>query len=277
MIHTIYNWKSYDNIKLFAQSWVPKGEIKCIICLVHGIGEHSSRYDVWASKFVSQNIAVLSYDKRGQGNSEGEKGKIPSYKALLNDTDTMLEKARQLFPDIPCILYGHSMGGGEVLNHVLKRKNTYKAVISTSPWLIAQKSPSKFIMTFVRLAYKLIPNFTATTEFNSHHITQSEEQRLKYLKDKLIHHKISLRLFVECYDAGYWALNNSSLLQKPVLLLHGDADSITCHKASIEFSDNAGDKCDFKIWEGGYHELHNEPFSNEVFNYIIEWLDNKIL
>jgi len=277
MIHTTYKWKTYDNINLFAQSWIPKSNVKCVICIVHGIGEHSTRYNNWAKKFVEENIAVLSYDKRGQGKSDGDRGKIPSYESLLLDTDVMLEKANQLFPNIPCVLYGHSMGGGEVLNHLLKRKAKYLGVISTSPWIVAKNAPSKFLMNFIRIAYKILPNFTAKTSFNADNITQSEEEKHKYIIDKLIHHTVSLRLFVESYDAGYWCLNNANNIQKPLLLLHGDADNITCHKASQEFSRKAGKLCQLKLWAGGYHELHNEPFNNDVFKYIINWLDTKIL
>jgi len=59
--------------------------------------------------------------------------------------------------------------------------------------------------------------------------------------------------------------------------MHGSADNITSHKASENYVMNTSDRTHLKIWEGAYHELHNEPEKEDVFNYIIEWIRNSKL
>jgi alpha-beta hydrolase superfamily lysophospholipase len=33
---------------------------------------------------------------------------------------------------------------------------------------------------------------------------------------------------------------------------------------------------ELKIWEGGYHELHNELFKQDVFEFIVNWINKQI-
>ena len=76
-------------------------------------------------------------------------------------------------------------------------------------------------------------------------------------------------------NSAKYALSFASELKIPVLLIHGSDDMICSPSGSIEFAEKAR-LAELKIWEGGYHELHNEPFNNEVFAFIMNWLDNKL-
>ena len=277
MTHQTALIKTSDGINLFYQVWSPAQTPDCIICLVHGIGEHSSRYANWAERFVDKNIAVLAFDQRGHGQSEGKRGVIPSYDALLNDIDLLLLECENRFPNIPVILYGHSMGGGEVLTHLHKRNGRYKAVISSSPWLIAQNSPSKFLIPLIKLLAYLIPNFSLKTKLNGDLITHDKLISESYLNDPLVQPWISFRLFSQAYQAGYDLLNTSVPVKNNLLLLHGSTDQITSHIASQKFAANAGSLCHLHIFEGAYHELHNEFCKDEVFNLILSWIHKNVI
>src|SRR5690606_1148928 len=67
-------WRAGDGLQLFAQSWEPAEEVKGVICLVHGLGEHSGRYRHWAELFNRSGYAVLATDLRGHGQSAGARG-----------------------------------------------------------------------------------------------------------------------------------------------------------------------------------------------------------
>jgi alpha-beta hydrolase superfamily lysophospholipase len=58
--------------------------------------------------------------------------------------------------------------------------------------------------------------------------------------------------------------------------LHGDEDLVCSIKGSNEFVSSKTGVVKFKVWEGGYHELHNEPFKKEVFDYILNWINNEL-
>ncbi|NOU61590.1 alpha/beta hydrolase [Marinifilum caeruleilacunae] len=273
MQHKIFHLQSSDQTQLFAQEFLPTQNIKAVIVLVHGIGEHSSRYLHWAERFVNKGFALLTYDQKGHGLSEGKRGVISSYNDFMNDIDLLLKNAEEKYPDLPLILYGHSMGGGEVLNHLLRRNGNYKGVISTSPWIISQAAPPKFVIPLLRLFNALIPKFSIKTKFDSSLLSHDAEVCKKYDEDEFVHHWVSLRLFVDAYDAGYFVNNSQEKIKKPLLLMHGDEDEITDSAASKFFADKNQENCTFKLWKNAYHELHNETCNQEVFDYICNWIN----
>jgi acylglycerol lipase len=90
-----------------------------------------------------------------------------------------------------------------------------------------------------------------------------------------VHGKISVGLFNSALDAASHSLTHAENVRIPVLLLHGADDLLTSPDASREFAS----KCShvtLKIWDGGYHELHNEPFRDEVFSLIADWIEARI-
>ena len=73
-------------------------------------------------------------------------------------------------------------------------------------------------------------------------------------------------------NSAKYSLEHASELKIPVLLIHGSDDLINSPDGSREFAKKTA-MVELKIWEGGYHELHNEPFKDEVFKYIINWIN----
>ena len=262
-----------DNLQLFGHSWQPDTEApKASIVLVHGMGEHIMRYDRWAEKFVNEGYAVTGMDHRGHGQSEGKRGHIPSYESLLQDVDMLINKTEEFFPGKPVILYGHSLGGNIVLNHALTRKNTSRYIV-TSPWLRLSFKPSSIKLALAQVMKKILPGLLQPSGLNVGHISHDPEVVEAYKNDPLVHDKISVRMFISVYSRGEWALANAGKIDRSVLLMHGGDDKITSPDASLQFAEKAGKNVELKIWEGMYHELHNEKIKDEVFSYIVDWLD----
>jgi len=277
MTHQKVIIKTSDGVRLFSQTWMPDGQPACVICLVHGIGEHSSRYDTWANRFVTEDIAVVAFDQRGHGESGGVRGHIPSYNTLLDDIDLILHDCEKSFPEVPVVLYGHSLGGGEVLSHLLFKENIYRAVIATSPWLISQQSPPKFLMPLIYLLEKGFPNLCLKTKLNPDLLSRDKKVVEDYKNDTFVHAWVSVRLFCQAYQAGYNALGKASTTKKPLLLLHGSDDQITSARASQLFAENAGGGCQFHLFQNAFHELHNDSCKDEVFDLILNWIRTNII
>lgn len=268
---------STDNLRLFGHSWQPDTEApKASIGLVHGMGEHIMRYDHWAEKFVNQGYAVTGMDHRGHGRSEGKRGHIPSYESLLQDVDMLIKKSLEFYPDKPVILYGHSLGGNIVLNHALTRKNIPRYIV-TSPWLKLAFEPPKIKLALAQLMKKIMPGLLQPSGLITRHISHDPEVVKAYENDPLVHERISVRMFISAYTRGEWALANAGKLDRYVLLMHGGDDKLTSADASRRFAEKAGKKVELKIWEEMYHELHNEKIKDDVFAYIIDWLNKKEL
>lgn len=262
---------SFDGLSLYAWSQTADNA-KGSVCLVHGMGEHSHRYDHVAYFFNQHGYSFFSMDHRGHGRSEGKRGHMPSFDALLNDVDQLLELAKSHGPQ-PLFLYGHSMGGNVVLNYVLRRKPAIAGVISTSPYLRLAFAPPAWKVSLGKLVAGIIPGFSQATGLEAEHISHDPGIVEAYQKDPLVHDKITARFFTEITAAGEYAIAHASELTVPALVVHGTADQITSAHASELFVQQSQGKAVLKLWEGLYHETHNEPEKSEVLQYTLAWME----
>ncbi len=265
-------WKSSDNLTLYVKVWEPEETPRAVICLVHGIGEHINRYNQWASDFVDKGYTVIGFDQRGHGRSEGKRGHTPSYEILLQDIELLLKRSRERQPDTPDILFGQSLGGNLVLNYVLRQEVKPTCAIASSPWLRLAYDVPEIQEKLGRIFIRIIPGLIQKSNLDLNDLSRDPEVVRRYIDDPLVHNKVSLRLAFSSIDAGLWALSNAGKLDVPVLLMHGDSDRITSHKATIEFAEKAKSSTWLKIWEGLTHELHNEPEKQAVFNFVLNWI-----
>src|SRR5689334_12043813 len=110
MKHFETKWNAHDGLEIFAQGWEPDQRApKAVVCLVHGLGEHSSRYPHVAEAFTKEGYALFTADLRGHGRSGGTRGHINSIEDFMRDIDSLFEQARSRYAGLPMILYGHSL------------------------------------------------------------------------------------------------------------------------------------------------------------------------
>ncbi len=273
----LYHWKTSDGLEIFAKSWQPdSGNIKGAITLVHGMGEHIERYDHVAEILTAEGYAMLGYDHRGHGKSEGNRGHIPSYEQFLDDVAQTVSQTKDLFPDVPQFIYGHSMGGCLVANYLIKRQPDLKAAVLSAPYFRLTTPAPSLKVSFGRLTQNLVPKLTLPTGLNADHISRDKEEVRKYVNDPLVHDKISAKMGISVVDAGEYAIAHSGKIKVPTLVLHGSGDKITDSKASVAFAKNAGPEVHIKLHDGLYHEIHNEPEKPAVFKDIIDWLNSHV-
>ncbi len=266
---------SADGLKLLFRYYDPGAGPKAVLCLVHGIGEHSGRYHDWMNRFVQQDYACIMFDQRGHGLSEGKKGHIPSMDMIKSDIDLLLKQSEIRHPGIPVILYGHSLGGSYVLNYAIDRQPEIKALLVTSPWLTLINEVPKPVVAVVRVINKIFPGMLLKSSVDPGGISRNQEVVNEYVNDPLVHKKLSVRLFCEAYNYGRLALKNPDKINIPLLLMHGGADTITDPRSSKQFADGNTRFISYKVWPGLYHETHNEFEYMDVFNFIINWLESQ--
>lgn len=252
----------------------PGENTKAVIILVHGIGEHIQRYNYWADLFRKEGIAFAGVDLPGHGRSDGKRGNIKNYNILAEMIDILISSCKQTFPGIPVYLYGHSLGGGIVLDYLLRKNPRIKGAIVTSPYLRLAFEPPKIKLILASVMKNILPGLIQPTGLNTTHLSHDKTVVEKYVNDPLVHGKISVSLFYASAEAAKYSLSHASELKIPTLILHGNDDLILSPDGSREFAGKS-DKAELKIWDGGYHELHNEPFKEEVFKYIMNWINKK--
>ncbi|MBS9773892.1 MAG: lysophospholipase [Tenacibaculum sp.] len=274
MIHNEFRF-NFHKTDFFGQYWKAP-ETKAVIVLVHGMGEHSSRYaDFVVPKLTENNYSVISFDHFGHGKTKGKRGYCPSFEAVLDSVSVVIEKAKELFPNKPIFLYGHSMGGNVVINYTLRKNPDLKGVISSSPFLGLAFTPPKWKMTIGKFLKKIIPTITLDSKLDDSKVSRINSEVEKYRKDTLIHSKVSPNYSISFIEAGDWAIKNATKLNIPIFLVHGTADGLTNYKASEEFAKKT-DLVTFKTYEGGYHELHNDLCREDFMADIINWLNTHI-
>ncbi len=243
-----------------------------VLGVVHGLGDHSGRFDALGRWFAGRGIRVFAFDQVGHGKSPGPRMRIPSYDALLDDVEIFLNHLRQRHPDASIGLLGQSMGGNFVLNHQLRQYSKVEWMIAGSPMLRSMKQPGPIHLSLLRLFAKVRPDHVLNTPVDPSQLSRDPAVQRAFLDDPLVQQRISLRLGRALIDSGRWALDHADLLTTPTLITHGDADQITCHQASIEFAQRSGGRAITKIWAQGTHDLHHDIIREEYLSSLYDWI-----
>jgi len=277
MHHFETTWKSRDGLDIFAEGWEPTViPPKAVVCLVHGLGEHVSRYAHVAEALGREGFVVLGADLRGHGRSGGPRGHISSIEDFMQDIDALFEQARARYPDLPLYLYGHSLGGIQVLHYGLKRKPKVKGVIATSSGLHTAIEQQAVKVLMAKVLGSLLPTVAIASGLDANTISRDEKVVQAYKNDPLVHDKISLGFGKEMIGVTAWTLAHAGEFSLPLLLMHGKADALAFPSSSIEFAAPLKEKCTLVLWEDAYHELHNEPIKDEVFKTMTLWMDARL-
>ncbi len=275
MKHTEYRWKSYDGLELFGQAWAAEGKPKAIINLVHNHGEHSGIYEDFARNLADSNYGVVCMDLRGHGRSEGKRGYASSYRKLIKDIQTLVDKSEGLFPGYPKILIGQGLGGNIAIYYLSTHITNISGLVVISPWLVLENRFPKSKLFFGNIIRHILPTIMLETGFAAEDKRRNRDAVNKYKDDPFMHDKISIRLFYEIIFAGQRSSRSIYKINMPVLVMHGTGDTIASCKASRNFVLNASKKTVFKEWTDYYHDLLADEGSDEVIRYIKDWLDGQ--
>lgn len=253
----------------------PGDNMRAAVIMVHGHGEHIQRYSHWMGKFIEKGIGFVGVDLPGHGRSDGRRGNLSSYSLTDEMIDFLLAEHKKTFSSVPVFIYGHSLGGGIVLQYLLQKNPEINGAVVTSPTLRLAFEPAKSKLMLARILKNLVPSLTQSTGLNAAHLSHDKNVVDAYIADPLVHDKMSVGLFQFMISSGEYSLSHAADLKVPLLLIHGSDDHITSPQGSRDFASKTK-MAELKIWDEGYHELHNEIFKDEVFSYIVNWIEKHI-
>jgi alpha-beta hydrolase superfamily lysophospholipase len=188
----------------------------------------------------------------------------------------LVDVARQ-FPRVPLFIYGHSLGGALALNYLLTRKPDLCGAVVTSPGLAPGAPVGASKLAFARLLSHLAPSFTMDNGLDTNNLSHDLDVVQRYITDPLNTPYISASLAMQLIDRGQWMLTQKEL-PVPTLLMQGTKDHLVNLSATRQFAQNISpNHLTYKEWDGGFHELHNEPFKQEVLYFIRGWLDQRLV
>jgi alpha-beta hydrolase superfamily lysophospholipase len=272
-----WNWKSFDGLEMYAQGWAPDKNPKAVVCLVHGLGEHSGRYAHVGAAFAQAGYALLGFDLRGHGKSGGPRGHAPSAEAFFKDIEDFVRAAGERYPAAPRFLYGHSLGGLLTLSYAVTHKVEVKGLIVSSPGLRTAIHEQKTKLMLAKILGSLAPTITLPSELVAAHISRDPEVVKAYVNDPLVHDKITTGFGRAGLVITELAFQHASELKVPLLLAYCTDDKIAFPRGSEEFAKLAPqERVTLKRYEGLYHEPHNEPEKAQVLKDYIQWLDSQV-
>ncbi|KAF9486087.1 alpha/beta-hydrolase [Pholiota conissans] len=275
---------------------------KAVVVALHGFAEHVARYTHLHPLISARGIVVFAYDQRGFGltaqDTTGKKSKESAYgktswKDQMADIEWALGHAKKTYEGVPLFLLGHSMGGGEALGFATQGdgyKSTIDAlsgVIATSP-LIQQTTPAPKLLKWIGGKVSVVvPNKLIPAEVKAEQLSHDPAVNSAYLKDPLVKQSGSLRGINDMLTNGELLLTHGVHRWPkalPMIIIHGTDDKVTSPKASQKFHDGiTADKKKIVLFEGGFHELQNEPdgvkekLAEEIVSFVEEHIPTAAL
>jgi acylglycerol lipase len=262
-----------DGFNIFL-SQDPADRPRAVIIIVHGLGEHSGRYNYPVSRFNEWGYSVYRFDLRGHGRSGGDRGYVESYERFIEDTDLVVNTARQEISGLPLFLFGHSMGGFISVAYGVKHPDRLSGLIHSGAAVGILPAVKDLGEGFDYNALALTPVPNAL----SNQISRDPEVVKAYDEDPLVLKEFTLKLMGEVFITGVgWLLNNMGTYHYPCLILHGSDDQLVPSEVSRNLFENISstDK-QIKIYQGLYHEILNEPEKEIVLADIHEWIEARI-
>lgn len=261
---------SGDGTRLAYRSWPTPGAT-ITFAVVHGLGEHSGRYQRFAEGMAKFHMATYAVDLRGHGNSPGQRGHVNSWSQWVDDAAAFVRHVESHVSG-EVVPLGHSFGGVVMLSAVRSGKlaGTHRFVLS-SPALVLKAEVPAWKTKLAPVVAKIAPALSMNNEVDARTISRIPEVVDAYRTDPLVHGKISSRLYSQWQRAAAENLEHAGDIQIPFLILAGAADRLIDPAGSVQLHENAP-ASELCMLDGRYHEPFNDLGSDEVFSIIAEWL-----
>ena len=275
---------------LSVHSWMPEGEVRGCVVIIHGIHEHGGRYVGLAERLVERGWAVFAPDLPGHGLSGGVPGDLGRLDELLASLEGAIKEAvsdvfgnarsrnapkrlKHLSP--PLVLFGHSLGGVLSLLLAERRPERWAGIMTSGAATRPSGSPAVLIPFLWLLAH--VAPMIGVRRIPSHDVAVSERARASYGEDPLVYGgAVRARSALTLWRAGKKAEAGLAAISSPLLALHGEADALASPSASRAIVDGvSSDDATLRTYDGLGHELLNEDARELVMEDIISWLEER--
>lgn len=275
--YSSFSLTSKDGIKLQGFSFRPEKPIFSLI-VVHGVGEHSKRYQPFAEKVSAANGACYLYDQRGHGRSGGKRGHVAKFEDYSNDLLNIYELVFAQSQGCPVFVYGHSMGSVVAALFALSNQAKIKGLILSGFPARPSIPISGFSLKLIKFLGNAAPLQNIPTLLNPQHLSHDHHVWENYEQDQMINKTVTLGWVTEFYSVLEEVKNNLHKLYLPLLMMHGSDDKIAKLKGAQQAFQtiHSKDKT-LRIYEGQRHELLNEiaPIPDQVTECMLDWMQKR--
>ncbi len=262
-----YHLNSQDGTQLSVRDWRPDGPPQHQLLLVHGLGEHLGRYEGLGEALAGRGVRCLGVDLRGHGMSRGRRGHIRRWQDYVLD---IAAAAEQL--EAPYNLFAHSMGGLVALDFLQQHADSVRKIILSGPLVGEAVKNPEWKKKMGLILSKVLPWVPVANGIPMEDLCTDSAQVSLFENDSLRVKTITPRWYSEMLDAveRMWEYLPNYTTQMD-LHVAGEERIIDRQALDRFFEQWPAEKKRW-IWEGGRHEILQEPFREGVIAAIFEGL-----
>lgn len=280
MKHVEDTFSGLEDLEIYYQSWVPEGDLRAILIIVHGFGEHSGRYMNVINTLIPENIAIYALDHRGHGKSEGKENYINHFSDYFADLETFEKMVLDEHPETPIFMLGHSMGSLIAAHYMANNdhQDRYNSLILSGTGADFGPGINGLTLFLARVLSVIAPKLMIPSNLDPNFISRDQEVVDTYINDPLVHFdKISSRLAREMMKHTASMKTAASKITIPTLIQIGSEDDTFAPDSRKPLLDalNTEEK-ELKVYEGYRHEVYNEIDKEKVLEDLKGWINKFI-
>ena len=302
-----YFQSSTGRTSIHALKCVPDGKPRAVVQIAHGIAEHIDRYRPFIEFLADNGFAVAGNDHLGHGKSirvpeeQGFFAEKDGWWRVVDDMDKLHDIMSKEYPELPYVLFGHSMGSFLTRTYLIKHPDKYDAVILSgtghqSPALVLGGNAAASVMAKLNgamgdgtkldaLAFGSYLSKIENPRTKFDWLSRDAEQVDMYIADPLCGFVGKIGLYRDMMQGIKFITDKKNIAQmnkeKPVYFMSGDGDPVGDYGKGVEraykaFCDAGLHDVFMRLYPGGRHEMLNETNKEQVYQDILNWLNEKI-
>jgi acylglycerol lipase len=267
------NFEGVRKANIYYQGWLPEGNVKAVLLVIHGLGEHSGRYMNVVNHFVPLGYAVYGLDHIGHGKSEGTREFVENFEDYTNTLTIYYNLVKGWQTGAPVFLLGHSMGGLIASYYLLDHQADFRGAVISAPSIKVGDNISQATITLGKILSVLAPK-AGLLALDANGVSRDPEVVAAYVNDPLVFHgKTPARLAAELLKAMLRVTAEVGKISLPFMVVQGGEDRLVDPAGAQMLYDKASSKDKtIKIYEGLHHEVFNEPERARVLKDVETWL-----
>lgn len=264
--------------KLFTRVWGEEDPAAPAVAIIHGLGDHSGRWERVGRMFRSRGFAAYALDLPGHGRSEGRRGHVKTWDDYRDAVTRWIESVRGANDSRRWGMLGHSLGALIALDWTGQHPRLVDALVLSAPPFELSLHPSIIKVHAARIIGLLWPGFTQGNQIPPSLLSHDPAVIQAHRSDPYVHFSISARLFLEFQAMRRKLSRVAGTHSIPTLLIQGGADPVTSCLGSAEWAKAAKEGIvTFREYPGLYHEVLNEVGGDKILDEVIDWLKQKLL
>ncbi len=267
----------HGGVPIVYDVWRPAGDVRAVIVLAHGYGEHARRYDHVAQRFGDAGLAMYALDHRGHGRAGGKRVRVRHMDEFVSDFRELVRIARAENPDLKVIVLGHSMGGGIVFAYGVQHADDYDLMILSGPAIAAHNGVSKAKAFIGKAIGSIFPDLPIEA-IDADAVSRDPQVVAEYKADPLVYRgKVPAGIGKALLVIGEKMHLLAPGITAPLLVVHGEDDRLVSAEGSRRLVEHVGSHdVELKVYPELFHEVFNEPERDLVLDDVVEWIQARL-